>query len=46
MKDHILYDQSGQEVPLSTMFGGPERLIVLHNMGKSCPNCALWGDES
>ena len=45
VKDHILYDQSGQEVPLSTMFGGHERLIVLHNMGKSCPNCALWGDE-
>ena len=45
VKDYILYDQSGQEVPLSTMFGGHERLIVLHNMGKSCPNCALWGDE-
>ena len=45
VKDYILYDQAGQEVPLSTMFGGHERLIVLHNMGKSCPNCALWGDE-
>ena len=45
VKEYILYDQSGREVPLSTMFGAHERLIVLHNMGKSCPNCALWGDE-
>lgn len=45
MKDYALYDQGGKEVRLSTVFGRHDHLVVLHNMGKSCPNCALWGDE-
>jgi len=42
--DYTLYDQTGP-VKLSSLFGGRERLVILHNMGKHCPNCALWGDE-
>ena len=45
VKDYTLYDQAGKEVKLSAMFGRHDHLVVLHNMGKSCPNCALWGDE-
>lgn len=45
VQDYTLYDQAGKGVKLSTMFGRHDRLVVLHNMGKSCPNCALWGDE-
>ena len=29
---------------LSEAFGGHEDLIVVHNMGISCPNCTLWAD--
>src|SRR4030067_284025 len=45
VEDYVLYDQAGKGVKLSRMFGRHDRLVVLHNMGKSCPNCALWGDE-
>ena len=42
--DYDLSDSSGQ-IKLSSLFGSHDQLVVLHNMGKSCPNCALWGDE-
>ncbi|MBI2162262.1 MAG: DUF899 family protein [candidate division NC10 bacterium] len=45
VQDYTLYDQAGHGVKLSAMFGRHELLVVLHNMGKHCPNCALWGDE-
>jgi predicted dithiol-disulfide oxidoreductase (DUF899 family) len=31
-------------VRLTTLFGMKNDLIVIHNMGKSCPNCTLWAD--
>jgi predicted dithiol-disulfide oxidoreductase (DUF899 family) len=31
-------------VALSTLFGGKADLIVIHNMGASCPYCTLWAD--
>jgi predicted dithiol-disulfide oxidoreductase (DUF899 family) len=31
-------------VRLSQLFGDHEQLIVVHNMGKSCPHCTLWAD--
>lgn len=45
VEDYALLDNEGREVKLSSLFGKKEYLIVLHNMGKTCPNCALWGDE-
>src|SRR3990172_645787 len=45
VKDYTLHDNEGRAVALSKMFGRHDRLVVLHNMGKTCPNCALWGDE-
>jgi predicted dithiol-disulfide oxidoreductase (DUF899 family) len=31
-------------VRLSQLFGDREDLIVIHNMGTSCPNCTMWAD--
>ena len=31
-------------VSLSALFGGKPDLIVIHNMGASCPYCTLWAD--
>jgi predicted dithiol-disulfide oxidoreductase (DUF899 family) len=27
------------------MFGDRKELMLVHNMGKSCPYCTLWADE-
>ena len=43
--DDVELTDSEGAVSLSSLFGDHEQLVVLHNMGKSCPNCALWGDE-
>ncbi|MBI3512896.1 MAG: DUF899 family protein [Proteobacteria bacterium] len=31
-------------VRLSALFAGKPDLIVIHNMGRSCPHCTLWAD--
>lgn len=31
-------------VKLSGLFGAKRDLILIHNMGVSCPNCTLWAD--
>ena len=31
-------------VRLSELFAGKRDLILIHNMGTTCPNCTLWGD--
>jgi predicted dithiol-disulfide oxidoreductase (DUF899 family) len=31
-------------VQLSALFAGKPDLIVIHNMGSSCPYCTLWAD--
>ena len=31
-------------VRLSQLFGAKRDLFVIHNMGRSCPNCTLWAD--
>jgi len=31
-------------VRLSQLFGGKRDLIIVHNMGRQCPNCTLWAD--
>lgn len=34
----------GQAVNLSDLFDGRNELLLVHNMGKSCPYCTLWAD--
>ena len=43
VRDYELESPDGP-VRLSELFGGKRDLIVIHNMGTSCPNCTLWGD--
>ena len=31
-------------VRLSQLFGTKRDLFIIHNMGRSCPNCTLWAD--
>ena len=34
----------GATIRLSALFGDKDTLFVVHNMGTSCPSCALWAD--
>jgi predicted dithiol-disulfide oxidoreductase (DUF899 family) len=43
LKDYELAGPSGP-VKLSSLFGEKRDLIVVHNMGASCPYCTLWAD--
>ena len=31
-------------VRLSQLFGDKDTLFVIHNMGRTCPNCTMWAD--
>lgn len=40
------YEFTGTEdsLRLSQLFGTKRDLLVIHNMGRGCPNCTLWAD--
>lgn len=44
VESHPLVDWNGEEVDISDLFGDRDDLIVIHNMGRSCPYCTLWAD--
>lgn len=44
VKEYTLRDGQGRPVTLSEAFGAKRELIVIHNMGRSCPYCTLWAD--
>jgi predicted dithiol-disulfide oxidoreductase (DUF899 family) len=41
--DYVFTNSSGS-VRLSELFGDKPDLIVIHNMGATCPHCTLWAD--
>src|SRR5260370_14826276 len=41
--DYVFPNSNGS-VRLSALFGSKSDLIVIHNMGASCPSCTLWAD--
>jgi predicted dithiol-disulfide oxidoreductase (DUF899 family) len=41
---YTFHSGDGKPVTLSELFGDKQELIVVHNMGKSCPYCTLWAD--
>jgi predicted dithiol-disulfide oxidoreductase (DUF899 family) len=41
--DYVFMNPEGS-VRLSGFFGEKPDLIVIHNMGASCPHCTLWAD--
>jgi predicted dithiol-disulfide oxidoreductase (DUF899 family) len=45
VQDYALVDRDGSEVRLSSLFGDREDLLLVHNMGRSCPYCTLWADS-
>lgn len=44
VENYIFQDKDGSQVSLSDLFGQHDELIIIHNMGKSCPYCTLWAD--
>jgi predicted dithiol-disulfide oxidoreductase (DUF899 family) len=41
--DYVLAGPAGP-VRLSALFAGKDTLFVIHNMGRTCPNCTMWAD--
>lgn len=44
VEDWELHGLNGCVVNLSRLFGGKNELLVVHNMGRGCNYCSLWGD--
>ncbi len=44
VRDYELRRAEGGKVKLSELFGDKDTLLVVHNMGASCPYCTLWAD--
>lgn len=44
VSDFILTTLDGSDVKISELFGKKSELILVHNMGSSCPYCTLWAD--
>lgn len=44
VNDYSLKNWEGGTEKLSQLFGKHSDLIVIHNMGASCPYCTLWAD--
>ena len=42
--DYVFHRGDGSPVKLSELFGDKSELLIVHNMGKSCPYCTLWAD--
>ena len=43
VKDYTFSASKGNK-KLSELFGDKDELILIYNMGKSCPYCTLWAD--
>ncbi len=43
--NHVFSGPGGTTATLSELFDGRSDLILIHNMGRSCPYCTLWADE-
>jgi predicted dithiol-disulfide oxidoreductase (DUF899 family) len=44
VEDWGLTNLDGSPVKLSELFGDKSELLVIHNMGRGCHYCSLWGD--
>lgn len=43
-EDYDFIGADGNMVKLSSLFGGHDRLVLVHNMGRQCPYCTIWAD--
>lgn len=44
VEDYRFARHDGGTATLSDLFGDKTDLIVIHNMGRSCPYCTVWAD--
>ncbi|HOH98396.1 MAG TPA: DUF899 family protein [Candidatus Cloacimonadota bacterium] len=44
LQDYELIQRDGSKIRLSELFGTKDQMILVHNMGASCPYCTLWAD--
>jgi predicted dithiol-disulfide oxidoreductase (DUF899 family) len=44
VENYPLTRSDGSATTLHDLFGEKDDLIVIHNMGRSCPYCTLWAD--
>lgn len=44
VKNYEFVTSKGNSVTLLELFGDKKELLVIHNMGKSCPYCTMWAD--
>ncbi len=44
VEDYTLTGSNGSKVRLSDLFEKKDNLILVHNMGRSCPYCTMWAD--
>lgn len=44
VRDYELLGPGSTSVLVSQLFGDHTDLLVIHNMGRSCPYCTLWAD--
>jgi len=42
--NYTFLDSDNQKISLSQLFQEKDDLILIHNMGKSCPYCTMWAD--
>src|SRR5262245_64569445 len=42
--DYEFARADGTAVKLSELFGDRTQLVLVHNMGKTCPYCTMWAD--
>lgn len=42
--DYELLGSENQKINLSQLFGQKSDLILVHNMGTTCPYCTMWAD--
>jgi predicted dithiol-disulfide oxidoreductase (DUF899 family) len=44
IKEYIFKNKQGEDISLDSLFEEGDELLVIHNMGKKCPYCTMWGD--
>src|ERR1041385_3981634 len=44
VEDYLLTTTQGRLVKISQLIGKKDELILIHNMGTSCPYCTMWAD--
>ncbi len=44
IQEYTFKDYNNADIELSSLFDDKDDLLLIHNMGKSCPYCTLWVD--